>query len=161
MLNGKKDSPSWQQNPLSKTSNESSKDKPCVKTGRSNWIFKSTARKVCLCPDWQSCQQYCHNLWKVLCHCHFKRIGILDAGNETYEKIDKNQEEIIQDNVEYNRRLKLSNGSKDKSLPIIYWIPKLHKNPVGSRFIKASTNYSTKPLSKAVSQLYLNLFTLK
>ena len=44
--------------------------------------------------------------------------------NETYEK-HKNQEEIIQDNLEYNRRLKLSNGSKD--LPIIYWIPKLHK----------------------------------
>ena len=46
--------------------------------------------------------------------------------NETYEK-HKNQEEIIQDNLEYNTRLKLSNGSKDKSLPIIYWIPKLHK----------------------------------
>ena len=27
-----------------------------------------------------------------------KEIGILDAGNETYEKINKNQEEIIQDN---------------------------------------------------------------
>ena len=46
--------------------------------------------------------------------------------NETYEK-HKNEEEIIQDNLEYNTRLKLSNGSKDKSLPIIYWIPKLHE----------------------------------
>ena len=72
-----------------------------------------------------------------------KEIGILDAGNETYEKIDKNQEEIIRDNLEYNTRLKLSNGSKDKSLPIMYWIPKFHKNPVGSRFIIVSKNCST------------------
>ena len=48
-----------------------------------------------------------------------KEIGILDAGNGTYEKINKYQEEIIQDNLEYNKCLKLSNGSKDKTLPKI------------------------------------------
>ena len=68
----------------------------------------------------------------------FKEIGRLDTRNETYEKINKNQEEIIQDNLEHNTSLKLSSGSKDKSLPIIYWIPKLHKNPVSSRVIIAS-----------------------
>ena len=46
-----------------------------------------------------------------------------------HEKINKNQEEIIQGNLEYNTHLELSNGSKDKSLPIMYWIPILHKNP--------------------------------
>ena len=46
--------------------------------------------------------------------------------------------------------LKRSNGSKDKSLPIMYWIQILHRNPVCSRFIIASKNCSTKPLSKAV-----------
>ena len=46
-------------------------------------------------------------------------IGILDAGNETFKKINKNQEEIIQDNLQYNTRLKLSNVSKDKSLPMM------------------------------------------
>ena len=79
-----------------------------------------------------------------------KEIGILDAGNKTYEKINKNQGEIIQDNLEYNTHLKLSNGSKDKNLPIMYWIPKLQKSPLGSRIIIASKNCSTKPLSKAV-----------
>ena len=57
-----------------------------------------------------------------------KEIGILDAENETFVKINENQEEIIQDNLEYNIRLKLFNGSLDKSLPIIYYMPKLHKN---------------------------------
>ena len=35
-----------------------------------------------------------------------KEIGILGAGNETYEKFNKNQVEIIQDNLEYNTHLK-------------------------------------------------------
>ena len=35
----------------------------------------------------------------------------------------------------------------------MYWIPKLH-NPVGSRFIIASKNCSTKPLSKAASNVF-------
>ena len=69
-----------------------------------------------------------------------KEIGILDAGNKTYEIIYKNQEGVIQGNLEYNTHLKLSDGSKDKSLPIMYWIPKLHKNLVGSQFIITSKN---------------------
>ena len=83
-----------------------------------------------------------------------KGIGILDAGNEMYEEIKRNQEKTIQDNSEYNTRLKLSIGSKDKSLPIMYQIPKLHKNPVESRFIIASKNFSTRLLSKTVSNVF-------
>ena len=83
-----------------------------------------------------------------------KEIGIFDTGNETYEKINKNQDEIIQHNLDHNIRLKFSNGSKDKSFPIMYWIPKLHKNPVGFWFIIASKNCSTKPLSKVDSNVF-------
>ena len=88
-----------------------------------------------------------------------REIEILDAGNETYEKINKNQEEIIQDNLEYNTHLKLSNGSKDKSLPVKYRIPKLHKNSVGSRFIIAFKNCSTKSLSKAVTNVFKLIYS--
>ena len=49
-----------------------------------------------------------------------KEIGILDAENETCEKINNNQEGIIQDNSGYNTRPKLSNGSKDKTGPSNY-----------------------------------------
>ena len=55
-----------------------------------------------------------------------KEIGILDARNEAYEKINKNPEEIIQDT-----RLKFFNRIKDERLPIMYWTTKLHKNAVG------------------------------
>ena len=62
----------------------------------------------------------------IICKKHYitvtlKETGVLDVGKETYENI--NQEEIIQDNLEYNTRLKLSNGNKDKSLLIMYCIP--------------------------------------
>ena len=46
-----------------------------------------------------------------------------------------------------------------KSLPIMYWIHKLHKNPVGSSFIMVSKNYSTKPLSKAVCSVFKFIYS--
>ena len=90
-----------------------------------------------------------------------KVFGILDAGSETYGKINKNREEIIQDNLEYSTRLKLSNGSKGKSLPIMSWISKLHKNPEGSRFIIASKKTVQRSLCRKQFPMYLNLLTPK
>ena len=88
-----------------------------------------------------------------------KEIGILDTGNERYEKINKNQEEVVQVNFEYNPRHKLSNGSKDKSFSIMYWIPKLYKSPVDSQFIMASINCLTKVFPKAVSNVFKPIYS--
>ena len=41
----------------------------------------------------------------------------------------------------------------------MYLFPKLHKNPVGSRFIIASKNCSTKPLSKVVSNVFKLIYS--
>ena len=41
----------------------------------------------------------------------------------------------------------------------MYCIPKLHKNSVGSQFIIASKNCSTKPLSKAVSNVFKLIYS--
>ena len=38
-----------------------------------------------------------------------------------------------------------------QQLPTLYWLPKLHKNPYGSRFIAASCKCTTKPLSKLLT----------
>ena len=40
------------------------------------------------------------------------------------------------------------------SLPIMYWFPKLHKTPVGARFIIASKNSCTKPLPGAIFKAF-------
>ena len=41
----------------------------------------------------------------------------------------------------------------------MYLIPKLHKKPAGSRFIIPSKNSSTKPLSKAVSNVFKLIYS--
>ena len=36
--------------------------------------------------------------------------------------------------------------------PSFYWLPKMHKTPVGSRFIAASYSCTTKPLSRLLTK---------
>ncbi|MGJ8945982.1 hypothetical protein AB9K17_24130, partial [Salmonella enterica subsp. enterica serovar Kentucky] len=38
-----------------------------------------------------------------------------------------------------------------KQLPTFYWFPKMHKNPVCSRFIAVSSACTTKPLSQLLT----------
>ena len=46
----------------------------------------------------------------------------------------------------------------DKSLPIMYWLPKILKTPVGARFIVASYYCSTNPLSNTISKIFKMIF---
>ena len=36
----------------------------------------------------------------------------------------------------------------------MYWLPKVHKTPIGARFLIVSENCSTKPLSGAISKIF-------
>ena len=60
-------------------------------------------------------------------------------------------EDVINQSLRMNDKFGLPYTEKEKSLPIMYWMPKLHKSPSGKRFIVASSTCSTNPLSKAVS----------
>ena len=83
-----------------------------------------------------------------------KEIGILGDGSETYEKADRSKEEIIDENQVYSEKLGYTLSEKEKDLPTMYWIPKMHKNPIKHRFIVASNSCSTKQLSTAVSNTF-------
>ena len=87
-----------------------------------------------------------------------KEIGIIGAGNNTYVNAEKSTEEIIDDNICYSKRLGFEVNDMEKVLPTMYWTPKMHKTPVGSRFIIASKLCSTKALSKAVSNVFKLIF---
>ena len=50
----------------------------------------------------------------------------------------------------YSKNVKVVDSMKE--IPLIYWIPKMHKNPVGSRFIAGSRICALKPISKAFSK---------
>ena len=52
------------------------------------------------------------------------------------------------------RTSELSITGLAKLLPILHWLPKMHKTPIGARFIVASNYCSTKPLSDTTSKLF-------
>ena len=87
-----------------------------------------------------------------------KEVGILSSPSDTYADTQKSREEIIDDNLQYSKHLKLKPDDKDLDLPVMYWTPKMHKNPSGARFIIASKHCSTKALSKAVSSAFKLIF---
>jgi len=85
-------------------------------------------------------------------------IGIMSEDNPTYKISSKTKEEIIFENVCFSKTFGLNPDDNDKSLPIMYWTPKMHKNPIGARFIVASKKCSTKLLSKSVSKVFKLIF---
>ena len=78
--------------------------------------------------------------------------------NKTYASADRSAEEIISESKDYAKKLGLNIDDKDLELPSMYWMPKMHKSPSGSRFIIASKHCSTKPISKAVSSAFKLIF---
>ena len=88
-----------------------------------------------------------------------KEIGILGEGNATYVKSDSSKEHIIDDNVEYAKRLNMDVSGKELDLPAMYWIPKKHKHPTGKRFIIASKQCATKQISTAVSNVFKLIYS--
>ena len=83
-----------------------------------------------------------------------KEIGRLGGVSETYVPANLTLDEILHDNFLNNEHFGLKVHSVSSTLPIMYWMPKMHKNPIGFRFIVASSNCSTKPISKAVSLIF-------
>ena len=60
----------------------------------------------------------------------------------------------MDENTEYTKRLGFKIKEKKKTLPIMYWIPEMHKNSIGACFIIASKICSKKQISKSVSNAF-------
>ena len=76
----------------------------------------------------------------------------------TYKKANIDKSEIINANVKFNKKFGLETSDAQKDLPSMYWIPKMHKSPIGSRFIIASKKCSNKPITEAVSNIFKMIF---
>ena len=83
-----------------------------------------------------------------------KELGISDTPSNTYRISSSTSENIINLNVMLCKSYDLEVSDKHKTLPIMYWTPKMHYNPSKARFIVASSCCSTKPLSKTVSVIF-------
>ena len=70
-----------------------------------------------------------------------------------YSETSLTEPEAVSKHHEHMRNIHMPfNVDKFNSLPFIYMTPKFHKVPIKFRFIVASSNCSTKPLSNAISK---------
>lgn len=88
----------------------------------------------------------------------FKEIGKIGQENNTYTAVERLKKEIIFDNTLYQNHMGMEVNDKEKTLPSMYWLPKMHKTPIGSRFIIASKFCATKPLSQNLSIVFKLLY---
>ena len=58
---------------------------------------------------------------------------------------------LISKHIDDMKRWNISIPSVMQGLPSFYWLPKMHKDPYGARFIAASSKCTTKPLSKLLT----------
>ena len=101
----------------------------------------------------------------LICKRFYAEVLIKELGldalskSETYQNIKRmTSNRIVQKQTqELKTKFNLEVPDDSKLLPHIYWLPKLHKNPIKFRFIIAAPNCSVKPLSKAVTKI-LKLF---
>ena len=85
-------------------------------------------------------------------------LGLNDKPSETYNMVNIPKCDIIKENSDLCKSFGLTVTEKQKTLPMMHWIPKMHKDPIGCRFIIASKDCSTKPLTQAVSKVFKMIF---
>ena len=85
-------------------------------------------------------------------------VGFLHGDSSTYKANILPPDHFIQKNVDFCSKFGYKVSDREKCLPTMYWMPKMHKNPIGSRFIVASKICSTKKLSADVSKIFKLFF---
>ena len=85
-----------------------------------------------------------------------KELGLDGSSNcKTYEKVSDTCENIIGKDVSMlPKKFNIFVPEESKKLPHIYWLPKLHKNPIKFRFIIAAPECSIKPLSRTITKMF-------
>ena len=75
------------------------------------------------------------------------------SSSSTYENQDVTADEIIRTHTTILENVfHVTLQQKDKHLPQLYWIPKLHKTPYKARFIAGSSSCTTTKISKLIAE---------
>ena len=85
-------------------------------------------------------------------------VGLSNSKSKTYSEVAHSIDEIVAANINYCQKFDLKILKLDNILPIMYWLPKMHKTPTSSRFIVASKNYSSNPFSDTISKTFEMIF---
>ena len=70
---------------------------------------------------------------------------------QTHMQDDRGRQCVILDHLQYMTKVNINVEPEHENLPSFYWLPKLHKNRYGKRFIAASNRCTTKLLSKLLT----------
>ena len=87
-----------------------------------------------------------------------KEVGAIGNPDPTYELSDINPVDLIDEDVALCERFGLKLDEGQKTLPTMYWTPKMHYTPSRARFIVSSAKCSTKPISRVVSNAFKLIF---
>ena len=87
-----------------------------------------------------------------------KELGLINnSDTDTYNKIKNlSANNIIDENIrDLKNKLGLAKFDiENHCLPYMYWMPKMHKNPIKDRFIIASPKSSIKPLARTITSIF-------
>ena len=99
----------------------------------------------------------------IICKQYYKEMLTKEhtnnSGASTYLCCNETVDQIIDSHVDFMRRNNIKIPEDLAKLPNFYWMPKLHKNRYGHRFIAASSTCTTKPLSRLLKQCMTKLIT--
>ena len=74
--------------------------------------------------------------------------------SDTNKLINKLKGKVTDDNITFFSKFDLEVQIFFKTLPIMYWLPKMHKTTTGARLIVASRKCSINALSKALKLFF-------
>ena len=88
-----------------------------------------------------------------------KELGLTGSSSNTYVKHHGGLDKLVSKQAkDLQKVFKLHVDKDNMCLPHIYWLPKMHKNPIKFRFIIAAPTCSVKPLSKAVAAIFKQFY---
>ena len=88
----------------------------------------------------------------VVCRKYYLEVVLKEIDSTaTYERVEEDSEGIVNRHIRFFRHHHIEVPSQCKCLPAFYWLPKLHKQPYGTRFIALSHKCPTKHLSKLLT----------
>ena len=65
------------------------------------------------------------------------------SGPSTHVECQESIDKIVKERLQYMNCHNIKIPEEMIQLPTFYWLPKMHKTPVGSRFIAASSSCTT------------------
>ena len=85
-----------------------------------------------------------------------KELGLQGSQSSTYEHLQNSTpNEIISNHQnDLQEHFNMTVPQEMRTLPDIYWLPKLHKTPIKARYIIASQKCTVKKLSKDITSIF-------